>query len=137
MIKGYKQTIGLDYFNTYSQVTRINSFRMVLAIAILRNLEIYMEQPQCCFTQNQEKKVYKLVKSLYELKQAPKQWHQKFDYIIMSHGFKTNECNKCVYVRDKEHRYGIVCLCVDDMLIVGSDDKMITSTKMQGLTWKT
>jgi predicted PurR-regulated permease PerM len=29
-----------------------------------------------------ENKVYKLVKSLYELKQAPKQWHKKFDTVI-------------------------------------------------------
>ena len=33
MIKGYRQTEGLDYFDTYSSVTRINSIRMVLAIA--------------------------------------------------------------------------------------------------------
>ena len=32
---------GLDYFNTYSPVTRINSIRMVLAIATLRNLEVH------------------------------------------------------------------------------------------------
>ena len=32
-------------------------------------------------------------------------------------------------VKDDEHGYVIVCLYVDDMLIVGSDDKMITSTK--------
>ena len=35
----------------------------------------------------------------------------------------------CVYVKDTEHGYVIVCLYVDDMLIVGSDDKMITYTK--------
>ena len=28
-----------------------------------------------------------------------------------------------------EHGYVILCLHVDDMLIVGSDDKIITSTK--------
>ena len=28
-----------------------------------------------------------------------------------------------------EHGYVIVCLLVDDMLIIGGDDKMITSTK--------
>ena len=39
VIKGYKQTEGFDYFDTYSHVTRINSIRMVLAIATLRNLE--------------------------------------------------------------------------------------------------
>ena len=48
---------------------------------------------------------------------------------MMSHGFKINECQKCVYVKDVEHGYVIVCLYVDDMLIDGSDDKMITSTK--------
>ena len=48
---------------------------------------------------------------------------------MLSHGFKINECDKCVYVKDDEHGYVIVCLYVDDMLIVGSDDKMITSTK--------
>ena len=84
--KGYKQTEGLDYFDTYSPVTRINSIRMVLAIAALRNLEvhkmdvkttflngeleeeIYMEQPEGFSAPRQENKVYKLVKSLYGLK---------------------------------------------------------------------
>ena len=41
VIKGYKQTEGLDYFDTYSPMTRINSIRMVLVIAALRNLEVY------------------------------------------------------------------------------------------------
>ena len=41
VIKGYKQTKGLDYFDTYSPVTRINFIRMVLAIAALRNLEVH------------------------------------------------------------------------------------------------
>ena len=42
----------------------------------------------------------KLVKSLYGLKQASKQWHEQFDNIMMSHGFKINECDKCVYIKD-------------------------------------
>ena len=66
---------------------------------------------------------------MYGLKQAPKQWHDKFDNIVMSQGFKVNECEKCVYVKDTEHGYVIICLFVDDMLIVNSDDKMIISTK--------
>ena len=69
------------------------------------------------------------MKSLHGLKQASKHWHEKFDNVMMSHRFKINECDKCVYVKDVEHGYAIVCLYIDDMLIVGSDDKMITSTK--------
>ena len=41
VIKGYKQKEGLDYFDTYSSMTRINSIRMVLAIAALWNLEVH------------------------------------------------------------------------------------------------
>ena len=67
MIKGYMQTEDLDYFDSYCPMTRINSIRMMLAIATLRNLEvhqmdvkttflngeldeeIYMEQPESFF----------------------------------------------------------------------------------------
>ena len=147
VIKGYKQKEGLDYFDTYSPVTRITSIRMVLAIAALQNLEIhqmdvktaflngdldeeiYMEQPEGFVALGQEKKVCKLVKSLYGLKQAPKQWHQKFDSVVLANGFKINECDKCIYVKNTVNGYVILCLYVDDMLIVGSDDEMIKSTK--------
>ena len=88
-----------------------------------------MKQPKGFFAPVKEKKVCKLVKSLYGLKQSPKKWHEKFDNVMMSHDFKINECDKCVYVKDTEHGYFIVCLYVDDTLIVSSDDKMITSTK--------
>ena len=69
------------------------------------------------------------MKSLYGLKQALKQWHEKFDNVMMSHGFKINECDKCIYVKDVEHGYVILCLYVDDMLIVRSDNKIIISIK--------
>ena len=147
VVKGYRQKEGLDYFDTYSPVTRITSIRMLIAIASLYNLEIhqmdvktaflngdldeeiYMEQPEGFVVPGQEKKVCKLVKSLYGLKQAPKQWHEKFDNVMMSNGFKINECDKCVYVKNLENDYVIVCLYVDDMLIIGSNFKMINSTK--------
>ena len=48
---------------------------------------------------------------------------------MMSHDFKIDECDKCVYVKDIEHGYVIVCLYVDGRFIVDSDDKMITFTK--------
>ena len=49
VIKGYKQTEGLDYFDTYSSVTKINSIRMVLAIAALRNLEVHQMDVKTAF----------------------------------------------------------------------------------------
>ena len=55
-----------------------------------------LDYEEGCGVQGQENKVCKLVKSLYGLKQAPKQWHEKFDHTMLSHGFKINECDKCV-----------------------------------------
>ncbi|GJT47458.1 retrovirus-related pol polyprotein from transposon TNT 1-94 [Tanacetum coccineum] len=48
---------------------------------------------------------------------------------MLENGFKINECDKCVYVKDTSSGYVILCLYVDDMLIVGSNDKIIRSTK--------
>uniref|UniRef100_A0A2N9IGB9 Reverse transcriptase Ty1/copia-type domain-containing protein n=1 Tax=Fagus sylvatica TaxID=28930 RepID=A0A2N9IGB9_FAGSY len=76
-----------------------------------------------------EKKVCRLIKSLYGLKQAPKQWHEKFDNAMMSNGFRINESDKCVYVKNTTSGYVIVCLYVDDMLIMGSNNDIIKVTK--------
>ena len=42
-----------------------------------------MEQPEGFIVKSQERKVCKLVKSLYNLKQAPKQCHEKFDSVMI------------------------------------------------------
>ena len=47
----------------------------------------------------------------------------------MSTGFTINECDKCVYVKDINNGYVIVCLYMDDMLILGSNNYTITTTK--------
>nr|GEU31627.1 peroxidase 9 [Tanacetum cinerariifolium] len=49
VIKGYRQRDGLDYFDTYSPITRITSIRMVLAIAALRNLEVHQMDVNTAF----------------------------------------------------------------------------------------
>nr|GEW02643.1 retrotransposon protein, putative, Ty1-copia subclass [Tanacetum cinerariifolium] len=121
--------------------------KMILAIVALRNLEvhqmdvktafligdleeeIYTNQPEGLIAPGQEGKVCRLVKSLYGLKQAPKQWNQKFDHTMLESGFKINECDKRVYVKDTNSGYVILCLYVDDILIIGSNDKIINSTK--------
>ena len=56
--------------------------------------EIYMEQPDSFVVKGQEGKV---LKSLYGLKQTPKQWHEKFDITMTSAGFVANEADRCVY----------------------------------------
>ncbi|KAL0285668.1 UNVERIFIED_CONTAM: Retrovirus-related Pol polyprotein from transposon TNT 1-94 [Sesamum angustifolium] len=147
--KGFKQKEGLDFFYTYLQITRITSIRVLIVVVVLYDLEIhqidvktafcngeldeeiYMEQPEGFVVPGQEKKVCRLVKSLYGLKQSHKQWHEKFDRTMLSNGFKINECDKCVYVKSTQHSFIIVYLYVDDMLIMGSNhDIILTTNKM-------
>ena len=104
--KCFKQKADLDFFDTFSLVTRITSIRLLIAIAIIFDLkmhqidvktvflngvleeEIYMDQPKGFVEPGQESKVCKLIKSLYGLKQAPKQWHEKFDSCMIENGYK-------------------------------------------------
>ncbi|GJZ13448.1 zinc finger, CCHC-type containing protein [Tanacetum coccineum] len=98
VIQGFKQKLGIDYFDTYALVARISTIRLLIAMASIHNLiihqmdvkttflnddldeEVYMNQPQGFIIPGNENKVCKLIKSLYRLKQAPKQWHHKCVY---------------------------------------------------------
>ncbi|WVZ74833.1 hypothetical protein U9M48_022959 [Paspalum notatum var. saurae] len=115
--KGYTQKEGDDFFDTYSPVARLTTIRVLLSLAASHDLivhqmdiktaflngelekEIYMEQPDGFVVSGQKGKVCKLLKSLYGLKQASKQWHEKFDKTLTSAGFIVNEADRCVYYR--------------------------------------
>ena len=91
--------------------------------------EIYMDQPKGFVEPSQESKVCKLTKSLYGIKQAPKQWHEKFDSYMIENGYKSNECDECIYYKTWKNSHVIICLHVDDLLIFGSNLHVINETK--------
>jgi len=66
---------------------------------------------------------------LYGLKQAPKQWPGKFDGVKMRNGFHIHERDRCVYYKQVGQSYVMICLYVDDMLIFGSNIKVIEIVK--------
>ena len=60
----------------------------------------------------------------------PKQWHEKFDQVILSYGFQINNSDKCVYVKQLDDGACIIlCLYVDDILIFGSNLHVIKDVK--------
>src|SRR4051812_22898784 len=79
-----------------------------------------MDQPEGFIAKGQESKVCKLVKSLYGLEQAPKQWNQKFNKVVAHFGFVVHEHDKCIFSRKLENDYVILCLYVDDILILST-----------------
>jgi hypothetical protein len=92
--------------------------------------EIYMDQPKGFVLPGNEHKVFKLLKSLYGLRQAPRQWHIKFDQCLLSNDFKTNESDKCIYYKSFDDAHVIICFYVDDLLIFGSSIYIINTTKI-------
>ena len=91
--------------------------------------EIYMDQPEGCVVPGKEKKVCKLVKSLYGIKKAPKQWHNKFDHVLVTNGYSINNTDKCIYNKYEDNICVVICLYVDDMLIFGTSLEVICETK--------
>ena len=147
MAKGYTKKEGEDYFDTYSPVARMTTIRVLLFLDASHGLfvhqmdvktaflnrefeeEIYMDQRDDFVANGQEGKVCKLLKSLYGLKQVPKQWHEKFDKTLTSADFVVNEADKCVYYRYGGGEGVILCLYVDDILIFGNNINVIEEVK--------
>eukprot|EP00253_Pinus_taeda_P006007 PITA_06007 len=94
--------------------------------------EIYMQQPQGYEVKGKEKLACRLKRSLYGLKQAPTQWYLKFDKFMFEQGYTRCHSNHCVYVKTKnDGSYIILLLCVDDMLVVGSNTQEIIFLKIK------
>jgi len=90
VIRAFDQKKGINYFDTYSPITKIVTIRTLVVLAAIHNLvmnkmdvktaffdgdleeEIYMSQPKGCVVSGQQNKVCKLRKFLYSIKQAHK-----------------------------------------------------------------
>ena len=88
-----------------------------------------MDKPERCMVPREKQKVCRLVKSLFGLKQEPKQWQRKFDHVLISNGFSTNDVDKCICSIVENNSCITICLYVDDMLIFGSNLQVFIKTK--------
>jgi hypothetical protein len=143
--KGYSQVEGIDYQETFAPVVRLNTIRIILAIAnhfdmeiqhmdvdtafLYGNLqeEIYIQQPEGFISQPE--KVCRLKKSIYGLKQAPKVWNDLLDHHLQMHDFKRSETDPCVYFKRKEENITIIAIYVDDMIIATTSMKEMLEIK--------
>lgn len=127
---------GVDYNEVFSPVVKHSFIRILLAIAAYFDLEldqmnvktaflheildeeIHMSQPEGFIEEGAKNKVYLLKKSLYDLKQSPRQWYFRFDEFIMTHDYHRSQYDSCVYFRNLSTCVGLyLLLYVDDMLI--------------------
>ena len=79
-----------------------------------------------------EDKVCLLKKSLYSLKQSPRQWYLKFDEFMISHAYYRSQFDSCVYYKFLSSSGGIYLLFyVDDILIAGKQKEEIEKLNVE------
>ena len=91
-----------------------------------------MHQPQGYEVKGKVNLVCRLKKSLYSLKQDPRQWYLKSDKFMTKQGYDRCHSNHCVYFKRLYNgRYIILLLYVDDMLVAGSNIHDINVLKIK------
>ncbi|TFH84663.1 hypothetical protein EQG41_21235, partial [Billgrantia azerbaijanica] len=91
---------------------------------------IYMVQPEGFIAKGQEKKVCKLQKSIYGLKQASRSWNLKFDQSVKIFGFVQCPDEPCVYRKSSGSMVVFLILYVNDILLIGNDVGTLSSVKV-------
>jgi hypothetical protein len=103
--KGYVQQLSIDYNEIFAPVARLESVRLLLALAASAGWdvhhmdvkstflngeleeEVYVQQPPGFAATGKEHLVLRLAKALYGLKQAPRAWNTKLDACLVKLGF--------------------------------------------------
>ena len=145
--KGFKQIQGVDYDETFSPVAMLKSIRILLAIAAFYDYEIWQMDVQTAFLNGNlsedvymiqhegfvdptnARKIFKLRKSIYGLKQASRSWNLRFDEVVKGFGFIKNEEEPCVYKKASGSALMFLVLYVDDILLIGNDIPMLEAIK--------
>ncbi|KAI3510533.1 hypothetical protein L1887_17599 [Cichorium endivia] len=136
--KGYVQKPGIDFDEVFAPVARIETVRILLALAgnngwLVHHLdvksaflngdleeEVYVTQPEGFMNHDEPRKVYKLSKALYGLRQAPRAWNSRLDKCLKNLGFQRCPQEYAVYTKKKNDKLLIVGVYVDDLIVTGN-----------------
>ncbi|GJT33880.1 putative ribonuclease H-like domain-containing protein [Tanacetum coccineum] len=131
---------GIDYDKVFAPVARIEEIRLFLAFASYMGFliyqmdvksaflygtieeEVYGHQPLGFVDPAHPNKVYKVVKALYGLYQAPRAWYETLSSFLLENGFRRGTIDKTLFI--KKHRSDIMLVQVYvDGIIFGSTMK--------------
>jgi len=131
--KGCAQRPGYDFLKTHSPVVRVETIRSLLAVAAKHKLyihqmdikgaylngilkeKVYMKQPKGY--DNRTGRICLLIKTLYGLKQAGREWNHEFDSKMRKRRYARLQSDPCVYVWHVGEDFAIIAVWVDDLLI--------------------
>nr|GEV46622.1 ribonuclease H-like domain, reverse transcriptase, RNA-dependent DNA polymerase [Tanacetum cinerariifolium] len=147
--KGYIQEHGIDFEEVFAPVARMETIRLLLPIAANNKWEVhhlnvksaflhgdlkeevYVTQPEGFVKKQDKGKVYRLIKSLYGLRQAPHAWNIKLDNTLKSLCFKKCALEQAIYTKTSKDSTLLIGVYVDDLIITGTPKKEIDKFKAQ------
>ena len=91
---------------------------------------IYMVRQEGFTEKGQEKKVCKLQKSIYGLKQTSRSWNIKFDQSVKTFGFTQCLDEPCMYKRSNGNVIVFLIHYVDDIHLIGNDVGTLSLVKV-------
>ncbi|GJS67030.1 putative ribonuclease H-like domain-containing protein [Tanacetum coccineum] len=138
--QGHRQEEGIDYDEVFAPVARLEAIRLFLAFASYMGFivyqmdvksaflygtieeEVYVSQPPGFVDPDHPKKVYKVVKALYGLHQAPRAWYATLSTFLEKHGYRRGTIDKTLFIKKDKKDIILVQIYVDD-IIFGSTKK--------------
>ncbi|GJT89958.1 putative ribonuclease H-like domain-containing protein [Tanacetum coccineum] len=138
--QGHRQEEGIDYEEVFAPVARIEAIRLFLAYASFMGFlvyqmdvksaflygtikeEVYVTQPPGFKDPDHPNKVYKVVKALYGLHQAPRAWYETLANYLLSNGFNRGKIDQTLFIKKQKGDILLVQVYVDD-IIFGSTNK--------------
>ncbi|CAO2193121.1 unnamed protein product [Urochloa humidicola] len=147
--RGFVQQEGVDFDDAFAPVARMESVRLLLALAAQEGWrvhhmdvksaflngdlkeEVYVQQPSGFVIPGMEGKVCRLRKALYGLRQAPRAWNTKLDATLRKMGFEQSPHDAAVYRRGRGGSSLLVGVYVDDLIITGSSDAEVEAFKRE------
>ncbi|GJW39105.1 putative ribonuclease H-like domain-containing protein [Tanacetum coccineum] len=138
--QGHTQEEGIDYDEVFAPVARIEAIRIFLAYASYMGFTVYQMDVKSAFLYGQIEeevyvcqppgfedpdhpdKVYKVVKALYGLHQAPRAWYDTLATYLLSNGFQRGQIDQTLFIKSQKGHILLVQIYVDD-IIFGSTKK--------------
>ena len=90
---------------------------------------VYIKQPEGFSSNDGEHLICRLKKSIYELKQASRQWYLKFHDVIPSFGFVGNLIDQCIYQTVSGSKICFLILYMDDILLASNNKGLLCEIK--------
>jgi hypothetical protein len=138
VVRGDEMVEGRDFGVKWAMVARMESVRMVFAVAAIKGLEVrqwdfsgaylngemdrpvYMKQPTGFAKQGEEGKVCLLLRPLYGLVQAGHIWYKLLARGYKDLGYKESLADPCIRTRQRGDDYTLTTTHTDDVLGVSS-----------------